>query len=218
MLLPYRDINPTRRFPAVTVLLIMTNVLIFYGLVFSRAGFDALTAQFALIPYEIHNGNLPGSEMLSPWITLGTYMFMHGGFGHLAFNMLFLWIFGNNIEDRMTRSGFLLFYLLVGVLSGLAFELKNPGSRVSLVGASGAISGVLGAYLLLFPFARVHALFFIFPVRMPAVVFLVIWFITQIAGFRGAQGNVAWISHISGFIAGIVLHRFFLVRQMSPRY
>lgn len=211
MLLPYKDINPTRRFPIVTLLLIIVNIGIFLYQIFGPYGFENISTQFALIPYELHHGNLPESTWVSPYVNVVTYMFLHGSIGHLVFNMLFLWIFGNNIEDVMTRKGFLVFYLLTGVISGLAFEWLFPGSRAHLVGASGAISAILGVYMVLFPFARLHVLVFIFPLRMPAIVFLVIWFFMQISGLLGGEGNVAWISHVSGFIAGIILYRFFRV-------
>ena len=210
MLFPYKDINPTRRFAVVTFLIICANVAIFIYQNFSGIGFEYSTRQMALIPVEIFRGNLPDSQMISPFLSVFAYMFLHGSPGHLVFNMLFLWIFGNNIEDRMSRPGFLAFYTITGVISGLAFVGYYPSSDVSLVGASGAISAVLGAYLFLFPFARLHALFFIFPVRMPAIIFIVFWFFSQISGLMGGGGNVAWISHIAGFIAGIALFRFFL--------
>ncbi|HRZ25221.1 MAG TPA: rhomboid family intramembrane serine protease [Spirochaetota bacterium] len=210
MLLPYKDVNPTRHFPFITLLLIAGNIAIFVYQVFGPYGFETISSQFALIPYELHHGNLRESNWINPYLSLVTYMFMHAGPGHLIFNMLFLWIFGNNIEDRMSWIGFLVFYLLTGIISGLSFEAIYPGSEAHLVGASGAISAILGAYLLLYPTARVHALFFIFPIRMPALVFLIIWFITQISGFLGQADSVAWISHISGFVSGIILYRFFL--------
>ncbi|HOO71332.1 MAG TPA: rhomboid family intramembrane serine protease [Spirochaetota bacterium] len=213
MLLPYKDVNPTRHFPFMTIILILANIAVFLYQVFGPYGFDVISRQFALIPYELHKGNLPDSTWIPPFLSLGTYMFLHAGPGHLAFNMLFLWIFGNNIEDRMSPFSFLVFYLLTGVISALAFEAIFPGSDVNLVGASGAISAVLGAYLFLFPRAQVHALLFIFPVRMSALVFLIIWFIMQISGFLGQEGSVAWISHITGFVSGIILHRFFLKRR-----
>lgn len=217
MLLPYKDINPTRRTPVITILLIITNIAVFVYQLFGPYGFENISTQFALIPYELHHGNMPDSTWVSPYLNLVTYMFLHAGIGHLLFNMLFLWIFGNNIEDVMTRRGFLFFYLLTGAVSGLAFEVLFPGSQAHLVGASGAISAILGVYLVLFPFARLHVLVFIFPVRMPAVIFLVIWFFMQISGLLGGKGDVAWISHVSGFIAGIVLYRFFRVSRPARR-
>ena len=202
MLLPYKDVNPTRHFPFMTILLILANIAIFMYQVFGPYGFESISRQFALIPYELHRGNLPDSTWIPPFLSLGTYMFIHAGPGHLLFNMLFLSPFS-----------FLIFYLLTGIISALSFEAIFPGSDVNLIGASGAISAVLGAYLFLFPRAQVHALLFIFPVRMSALVFLIIWFFMQISGFLGQEGSVAWISHITGFISGIILHRFFLRRR-----
>lgn len=218
MFIPYRDENPTRRFAVVTAALIVINIIAFYIQISSPQGFDVTTRQYGLIPLELTKGkNLPGSTMVNPYLTLVTYMFCHGGIAHLVFNMLFLWIFGNNVEDRMSRAGFLAFYLITGVVSALAFQVLYPATEMPLVGASGAISGVLGAYLIMFPFARLHVWMLLFVIRMPAMVFLPIWFALQIFGFMnggsGADGNVAWVSHIAGFVAGIVLYRVFAVKQ-----
>jgi len=213
MFFPYKDINPTERTAFVTIAIIVINITVFIFQILGNGPGILASRELALIPLELTGGNLPDSMLLAPPLSAVTYMFVHGGVGHIVFNMLFLWIFGNNIEDSMTRPRFLGFYLVTGIISGLAFALMYPESNVSLVGASGAISGVLGAYLLLYPFAKVHVLFIVFPIRMPAVVFIVIWFVMQISGLMNGAGNVAWISHISGFIAGLVLYRFFLVKK-----
>jgi len=210
MFFPYKDSNPTKRFALITFLIILGNILIFLSQVLSEMGYLASMREFALIPIELYKGNLPDSQLINPQFSPLTYMFIHGGIGHLLFNMLFLWIFGNNIEDEMTKLRFTGFYLLIGFISGITFAVFNPGSEICLVGASGAISGVLGAYMFLFPRAKIHVLVFIFPLKMPAAVFIIIWFFMQISGFLGGEGNVAWITHISGFISGVVLHRFFL--------
>jgi membrane associated rhomboid family serine protease len=135
----------------------------------------------------------------------------------LLFNMLFLWIFGNNVEDRMGRPGYALFYAVTGVISALAFVAYTPSIDTPLVGASGAVSGILGAYLFLFPTARVYVWVILFVLRMPALVFLPIWFLLQIFGFMNdtaaGTGNVAWISHIAGFLAGVLLFKFFAGRR-----
>lgn len=212
MLFPYKDANPVSRFPIITILLISANIVIFFGSFFTDWGYLQATRELAMIPAELLEGNLPDSRVIHPWISPLTSLFAHGGLSHLLFNMLFLWIFGNNVEDSMSRSGYLVFYLLTGIAAALAFAIMNNGSALSLIGASGAISGVLGAYLFLFPFARVHALLFIFPVRLPAFIYIALWFITQISGLMGGGGNIAWISHITGFAAGIILHRFFIRR------
>jgi membrane associated rhomboid family serine protease len=217
MLIPYRDLNPTKRFPVITLLLILANFAVFIYQVFGQTGFDVIVNQFGMIPLEIQNGqNLPDSGWINPYFTVISYMFLHGSLLHIIFNMLFLWIFGNNIEDRMTTIGFLIFYLLTGAISGLSFALTTPGMKAPLVGASGAISGILGAYLFMFPFARINALFFIFRVRMPAIIFIILWFISQILALFGSkinQSGIAWVAHISGFIAGIILFKFFTVKR-----
>ena len=210
MLIPYKDSNPTRRFPIITILLLIANIGIFVYFAFvSDFGLQKLTRQFALIPVELSKGNLPDSKWISPYLTFATYMFFHANIPHLLFNMLFLWIFGNNVEDGMSRIGFLMFYILVGAASALVYIGSDPTSKISLIGASGAISGILGAYLFMYPLAKIHALFFIFPVKMPAVIFLLIWFFLQISGLLGPESNVAWESHISGFILGILTFRIF---------
>jgi membrane associated rhomboid family serine protease len=217
MFFPYKDINPTHRFAVVTFLMIWVNIIIFFYQIFGIPGFDETVRQFALIPVELYRGNLPESALVSPQLTALTYMFLHGSLGHMVFNMLFLWIFGNNIEDRMTRTGFLFFYLLAGIVSGVIYAAINPGSAIPLVGASGAISAVMGAYLFLFPFARIHVLFIIIPIRMPAMIFIAFWFVSQVSGLMNGRGEIAWISHITGFVWGIVMHRFFLRHEYGAR-
>jgi membrane associated rhomboid family serine protease len=138
-------------------------------------------------------------------------MFCHGGVSHLGFNMLFLWIFGNNVEDRMTRGRYLFFYLIAGIVAALAFAAQSPGEDVPLVGASGAVSGVLGAYLFMFPLARIHVWMLFFTLRMRAFLFLPIWFFLQLSGLFGGSDGIAWISHIAGFIAGALLFKLFTV-------
>ncbi|MCU0847701.1 MAG: rhomboid family intramembrane serine protease [Spirochaetes bacterium] len=213
MLFPYRDINPTKRFPLVTFFLIFTNVFVFLYGVFNPSGFAAFVHQFSMIPLEIGNGNLPDSALVDPYLSLFTYMYIHGGVFHLVFNMLFLWIFGNNVEDSMSRPGFFIFYSLTGIIGGLAFYLLDPSRKIDLVGASGAISGVMGAYMFLFPMVKVHALLFIIPIRLPAIAFLIVWFVMQLSGFMNGQGNVAWITHIAGFISGILLFKLFVKKD-----
>ena len=213
MIIPYKDINPTERFPFLTIGLIAVNIAIFLFQIFSDYGYQQITNQFAFIPYELHHGNLPHSTFISPFTSLVTYMFLHANLKHIGFNMLFLWIFGNNIEDEMHRIGFIIFYLLCGIISALVFELFHPETKSPLVGASGAISAILGAYLFLYPKAKLRVLILVFPVTVPAVIFLVLWFVLQISGFLQGSGNVAWIAHISGFVAGAILYRIFLRKR-----
>jgi membrane associated rhomboid family serine protease len=149
----------------------------------------------------------------SPALSLLLSLFMHGSWLHLLGNMLFLWIFGNNIEDRLGRVKFILFYLLCGVVASLTHVLFNPNSLVPVIGASGAVSGVMGAYLALFPTARVRTLVFVFilvtTMDIPASVFLVIWFAFQFLS-AGSGSGIAWLAHVGGFIMGFLLVKFFL--------
>lgn len=214
MFFPYKDENPTRQFAVITLCLICINILVFLVQLLSSIGYENIILQFGMIPGEITSGNnMAGSDWLHPYTNVVTYMFIHGSISHLAFNMLFLWIFGNNIEDLM-RGRFIIFYLITGILSGIAYVVPSPGSSTPLVGASGAISAVLGVYLIKYPFAKIRALIFFIVVRIPAIVFLPIWFAIQILGYlnsaSGKGDNIAWISHIIGFISGIVLYKLFV--------
>jgi membrane associated rhomboid family serine protease len=180
-----------------------------------------------LVPAELvgqHNVEIPvgtdrfGQAVLfqrhtSPPLSLLLSLFMHGSWLHLLGNMLFLWIFGNNIEDRLGRVKFILFYLLCGVVASLTHVLFNPGSLIPVIGASGAVSGVMGAYLALFPTARVRTLVFVFilvtTMDIPASVFLVIWFAFQFF-YAGGGSGIAWLAHVGGFVLGFLLVKLFL--------
>ena len=204
---PIRDHNPSGRTPYVVFVLIAANILIYVG---STGLFDSQHEVFsfyrnwAIIPERVTGGS--GIE------TLITSMFLHGGFMHLAGNMLFLWIFGDNLEDEMGHVKFALFYLACGIGAGLIHVLAAPHSMVPTVGASGAIAGVMGGYLLLFPKARVDILlilivfFRVFPI--PAWIMLMLWFALQFIGGFGADpdtGGVAYWAHVGGFAIGMVL-------------
>ena len=202
---PIRDHNPSGRTPYVTYALITVNILVF----FSYAGLDdravnALFYDWAIIPRQVASG--------AGWVTLFTSMFLHAGIAHLGGNMLFLWIFGDNLEDKMGHGKFFTFYVLSGLAAGLAHIMAAPGSVVPTVGASGAIAGVMGGYLLLFPKAKVDILiilivfFRIIPV--PAWLMLMLWFAMQFLGGIGADpdtGGVAYWAHAGGFVAGFLL-------------
>lgn len=204
---PLRDHNPSGRTPYVTWALIAANVAVFlsYASLFNdQAALNVFFGQYALIPGRLSAGD--------GFYTVLTSMFLHGGLMHIAGNMLFLWIFGDNMEDRMGHAGFLLFYIASGIGAAMAQYLAAPGSPVPMVGASGAIAGVMGGYLLLFPKARVDILiifivfFRVFPV--PAWVMLGIWFGLQFVNGVAADlnaGGVAYWAHAGGFIAGFVL-------------
>lgn len=224
MVLPIADANPTRRTPVVTLLLIALNVGVFVLAQPWRG--DACTQQafflqWAAVPDEIVTGQpldarevaaLTGPCGIAPepgkpvYVSVLTAMFLHAGWGHLLGNMLYLWVFGNNVEDRLGRARYLIFYLACGIVATVAFVVPNGRSIATLVGASGAVAGVLGAYLVMFPRARVTvfvAPFFFLP--LPALIVLGGWFALQVFSGRVADmagGGVAYLAHIAGFVAG----------------
>jgi membrane associated rhomboid family serine protease len=223
--LPLKDANPTSRFPFVTIALIVANVIVFLYEMSLGADLGRFIAAWGAIPYEITRGvDLVGTDNdiglthgQGPplaFFTLFSSMFMHGGIFHIFGNMLYLWIFGNNVEDLLGPVKFLLFYLLCGVAAAATHIVMQPSSVVPMVGASGAVSGVLGAYLIAYPRARVLTLIFIVIfiriVVLPASFLLIFWFIMQaFSGFASVAsrggGGVAWFAHIGGFVAGIAL-------------
>ncbi|HZX10172.1 MAG TPA: rhomboid family intramembrane serine protease [Acidobacteriota bacterium] len=216
MFIPLKDDNPIQRFPYVTVFLIALNCLIFFYQVFSINGLEYLIIKMGVIPYEItHLTTIAGVPRISPPLTLFTSMFLHGSLFHLLGNMLYLWIFGNNIEDHLGSTRFILFYFVSGLGASMVHILFNFNSTTPVIGASGAIAGILGAYLILFPHARVLTfVFLIFIIRIipiPAAFVLGIWFLGQLLNV-GLGGGVAWFAHIGGFLLGIVL-----IKQFSPR-
>lgn len=222
-MIPLRDVNPTQRKPVVTITLIVVNVLI-YLYEWSLSGSDtqmlAFFDQWAIIPDQLTTNFAPEA------ITLLSAMFLHGSWLHLGGNMLYLWIFGDNIEDRMGKARYIIFYLLGGLVASAAQIIIDPNSMVPNVGASGAIAGVLGAYLILYPRARILTLVFRFMTQVPAFVVLGFWFVLQL--FQGVgslgvmtdaqQGGVAFFAHIGGFVAGMILVKPFLWGQrQAPR-
>jgi membrane associated rhomboid family serine protease len=237
---PYKDENPTERPPIVTVSFIVINVLvwIFIQGAGSTVPLVESVCKLGLIPGEILGTAKPGSGVeLAPGLhclvdvspgywTVVTSMFSHGGWFHLIGNMVFLWVFGNNIEDAMGPGKFVIFYLICGVAAAAAQTVLNTDSLVPMVGASGAISGVLGAYLLLYPRVRVHTLIilpiYITTVALPAYVMLGYWALLQLLGGAGSladleRGGVAFFAHIGGFVAGIVLVRIFASEDVLRR-
>ncbi len=232
---PLYDENPTELVPFVTIVLIVMNVLTWLLVQQAGAGegFLASLCSFGAIPAGI-TGHLPSGAAIElgsgvvcesghlGWLSLVSSMFMHGGWMHLIGNMWFLWVFGNNIEDSMGHARFVLFYLLCGLVASLAHVVSDPGSVVPAVGASGAISGVMGAYLVLYPRVRVLTLFFLIVIvrviPLPAWVLLVQWFAIQLfsgVGSLGAEGGgVAFWAHIGGFVAGVALIMLFRRRQL----
>jgi membrane associated rhomboid family serine protease len=264
-LLPLKDNIPTRRFPVITVALIVINVAMFFGFQhahWSGNGFavsDSNTVKYAFIPYELTHlgkkcgeigsgdgsggkvvcertkgqldraGVKPGDDQPVVWLTILFAMFMHGGLLHIGGNMLFLWIFGNNVEDSMGRLTFVGFYLLGGLAATLLQTVVNPASTVPNLGASGAIAAVLGGYALLYPRARVATLifivFFVTVLELPALVVLGGWFLLQLldagAASGGDVGGVAYFAHIGGFLFGLLTIKLFAHRAkddyLEPR-
>jgi membrane associated rhomboid family serine protease len=219
MFIPLSDENPTSRFPVVTVALIAVNTAIFLFQAITPHGLELAALRFGAVPYAItHFRSLPEPAAFPPLLTLLTSMFMHGSLFHLLGNMLYLWIFGNNIEDRLGPVRFILFYFVCGIAAALTHILFQPGSQVPMIGASGAIAGVLGAYFALFPRARVKTfvflIFYIDVVPLPAGIVLGLWFLLQILNV-GMGGGVAWFAHVGGFLAGILLVRLALGRGFN---
>lgn len=243
MLLPIGDDNQVRRTtPFVVYIIVAVNAVVF--LLFQQAtGTEAgaeFTYAYSVVPYEITNNvdlvapvRLPGGGAIPQfpgptpiWLTILTSMFMHGGWMHIIGNMLYLWIFGDNIEDNFGHGRFLIFYLVCGVVASFSHILVDPNSVTPSLGASGAIAGVLGAYLIMFPRNRVRTLlplgFLWTTVELPAVVVLGFWIVIQIfsqytASFKPGEGGVAYMAHIGGFVAGLLLCLLFR-RRDNVRY
>jgi len=219
-MIPLRAENPRRSPALITVLLIVLNVIIFVYQFSLPAGRDeSLVEAFGVVPARAAVLVQPGSistfsNVELTFLPLLTSMFLHGGWLHLLGNMLFLWVFGGSVEDRMGHSLYLVFYLISGIGAGVIHTIANWGSTLPSIGASGAISGVLGAYIVFFPRSRiltlVPLLFFFFTVRLPATLMLGYWFIIQfLSGVstlgQENQGGVAWWAHIGGFLLGVIL-------------
>ncbi len=208
-MIPIRDENPTHSVPIVNYLIILLNIAVFIFQSLLGSTNEAFVYQFALIPADVTSGPTTGAIF-----NIFTSMFMHAGWAHLGGNMLYLWIFGDNVEDRMGSFKYLLFYIFGGVIASLTHILTNPHSTIPTVGASGAIAAVLGAYLVLFPSQRVLTLiplgFWLRLTMLPASLVLGVWFIFQF--FQGVLslgasdvGGVAFWAHIGGFISGVLL-------------
>lgn len=220
-MIPIRDQIPTRHVPVVNYLLIAANILVFIVQWLSGAGQEALVYQFALIPANVTSG-----LDLGDITDIFTSMFMHAGLLHIAGNMLYLWIFGDNVEDSMGPGKYLIFYLVGGVVASLAHIFTNPGSQIPTVGASGAIAAVLGAYLVLYPRSRVMTIiplgFFMRMTLVPASIVLGLWFILQLfSGVAslgaGDVGGVAFWAHIGGFVTGVLL-ALLMGKRRRPEY
>lgn len=231
-MIPFKDDNPTEITPFVTVTFIVICVLVFlYEISLPAQASEIFIYSYGAIPAVVFgNAQLPTElERLPSYGTLISSMFLHGGWMHLIGNMLYLWIFGNNIEDVMGHFKFIVFYIVCGVLAALSHAFIDPQSDVPMVGASGAISGILGAYLLLFPHARVLVLiplgFFSRLMYVPAGLVLGLWFLMQLLSggmsFGNQGGGVAFFAHIGGFLAGMLLIGVFKyphVKFFNPRH
>jgi len=217
-MIPLKDLTPRRSFPTVTLLLIAANVAVFvHQVVLPPAAAEAFIRTYGLVPSKI-SLTLAGRHytIAQAFLPLFTSMFLHGGVLHILGNMWFLWIFGANVEDRLGSLPYLFFYLVCGIGSNVSQLLFSWGSRIPSLGASGAISGVLGAYIIFFPGSRILTLvplfIFWFTARIPAIIFIGLWFIAQfLSGIStlGAvnTGGVAWWAHIGGFLIGLVFAR-----------
>jgi membrane associated rhomboid family serine protease len=215
---PLRDDRPTYSAPIVTTLLIVACALVFFfELSLDEYSRDYFINQYGLVPAHMRP------------VTLVSSMFLHGGWMHIIGNMLFLWAFGKSLEDAMGHSKFLAFYMICGVAAGITHVFFNPGVTLPTVGASGAIAGVMGAYLVTFPRAKIHTLIFLFifftMADIPAAFILIYWFVTQLFSEYGSitqtrvvNGGVAYAAHIGGFITGMILVRFLGARtRYFPR-
>ena len=219
-MIPLRDTIRTRHFPIMNWLILLANaVVFFYELNLGGNGLNQFIERFALAPSRMQSAPL--------WFAFSVFssMFMHAGWFHFISNMWILYIFGDNVEDRMGSFSYLIFYLISGIAAALLQVAIFPNSSIPVLGASGAIAGVLGAYIFLFPSARVVTLLPIFlffsVVRVPAVIFLGFWFVSQLfsglASIGAAGGGVAWWAHIGGFLVGLLLSPFFLNRPTPQR-
>ncbi len=220
-MIPIRDSVRPRRRPVVNWTIIAINLLVFfYGLGLSRQQLEEVYFHYGVIPSEIFHLIQTGTPLEPLFLPFLSAMFLHGGWFHVIGNMWYLWIFGDNVEDRLGHFRYLLFYLAAGIIGSIAHILTNPTSPVPVIGASGAIAGVLGGYLISFPRSRVLALvpffFFLTLMEVPAVIYLALWFVLQLfngtLSLGGVANPVAWWAHIGGFIAGMVL-----IKLMAPR-
>lgn len=226
-MIPIHDDNPTTITPYITYLLIIVCVLTFFWELSLAEQLEGAFYSLGVIPALLVGDEILPAELvvIPAWLSIFTSMFMHGGWMHLLSNMLYLWIFGNNIEDAMGHGRFIIFYLLCGMVAVFAQVLPDPDSIVPMIGASGAISGVLGAYLLLYPGARVLMAIplgiFFYTTRIPAGFVLLFWFAMQLfSSYMSGeqQGGVAFGAHVGGFVAGMVLIPFFRYKQYELHF
>lgn len=218
-MIPYKDDNPINIVPISTILIISLNMLVFIMQLLSGEDSRSIVYSYGAIPQNIVS--FQSNQPIHPALTIFTSMFMHGGLFHLLWNILFFWIFGNNIEERLGHIRFIFFYLFCGVAAALSHILLSPNSTVPMIGASGAVSGMLGAYILLFPMTQVRTIvllgFYITVVRVPALIVIGFWAIIQVLSAllsqgNAAQGGIAFFAHVGGFVAGL-----FTIKLWQPR-
>lgn len=221
-MIPYKDDNPLNIVPVGTILIIALNILVFIMQLVSPEDSRTIVYSYGAIPYNIIR--LQSDQPIPPALTILTSMFMHGGVFHIAWNMLYFWIFGNNVEEALGHVRFVFFYLFCGVIAALSHALLNPGSNVPMVGASGAVSGMLGAYILMFPMAKVRTIvffgFYVTVVKIPALIVIGFWAIIQVVSGLISQGNttqggIAFFAHVGGFAAGLSTIKLWQPRRSS---
>lgn len=227
-MIPIRDVNPNNKFPLFTLLLIAANIFIFFYFIFFSEARDLFIKNFALFPYQAKEFFFTGKNDYNFFSDFITNIFMHGSIMHLVGNCWFLWIFGDNVEARMGSIKYLIFYLICGILASAAHIFTTSTPQVPVIGASGAIAGVMGAYLVFYPNAKIYTfvpiLFFWF-IPIPAFIFLIIWFVLQLLNgifeiVKAGSGvsNIAFWAHIGGFAAGIFIGGFFKKKQRYRYY
>lgn len=223
-MIPYKDDNPTTTFPLFTILFIALNTAVYFWQLLSPAGMQKIVQSYGAVPAALMGSGT--GQPFHPALTVVTSMFLHGGLFHLGGNMLYLWIFGNNIEDKLGHLRFVVFYLLGGAVAVYAHALTEPGSVIPMIGASGAVSAILGAYLLLFPRASVSTIlflgFFVRVVKLPALIVIGFWAIIQLVNgilIKGLQdgAGVAWFAHIGGFVFGVLAIKIFMSMRRPER-
>lgn len=215
-MIPLKDTIPSRHWPVMTWLIIITNLFVFlYQQSLDPSAYRLLNGALGLVPLRFFQNGISGFQELIPFLA---HLFLHAGWMHLIGNMWALWLFGDNVEDLMGPFRFLLFYICTGIIAGLVHIFSEPALPLPTIGASGAVAGIMGAYFILFPTSRIVTiipLFFIpLFIEIPALIYLAFWLLSQIYSVianrqLGTVSNIAWSAHIGGFIAGIVLHRFF---------
>lgn len=219
-MIPLGDSNRVKKPSVITPILILINFLVYLYILFMGSTLSFFASKWGLVPSKISLA-IKAWPAFSPfWWTFLTSIFLHGGMWHLISNMLFLWVFGDNVEDRLGKFFFLIFYLLAGVIASLGQFLNNPTSAIPMIGASGAISAVMGAYIYLYPGASVQTVipigFFPLLVNVPAIIFLLFWFGSQLINASLGIPGVGWLAHIGGFLFGFFFALVFIPKSKKP--